>query len=72
MIDNKTHDEYMKLYKELVDRLVDKEEVIEKMANYIAKYARKTSKICSICRAEKCNTRACDKYVRKYFEERSK
>lgn len=69
MVDKSTNDDYIRLYKELVDRINDKEDIIERMTEYIAKYARKTENICINCKAGRCNTKRCKESIRNYFEE---
>ena len=82
------HNEYMRLYKELVDRTieledrnvelvnrnVELEEIIGEMSNYIAKKFKKYSEICPYKNKVKarCTDKKCTKCVRDYFEKRCK
>lgn len=68
MVDKTTHDDYIRIYKELIERLSQKEDTIEKMVNYIAKNAKKTNEICNGNFSIECNIWKCKKCVRKYFE----
>lgn len=70
MIDKTTHDDYMRLYKELVNRIEHKENMIEAMVSYIAKYSKKLPNICKGNDDFKCNYKGCKKCVRNYFEEK--
>ena len=70
MVDKTTHDDYIKLYKELVDRVIQKEEIIELMTKYIANFATNNYNICSDDKKEQCNHDKCEKCVRDYFEKR--
>lgn len=72
LIEKETHDDYMRLYKELIDRINKKEIMIEEMNEYIARYGKKTKDICKNCEANKCNVLKCRKQVRIYFEGVSK
>ena len=72
MIDKATHDDYIKLYNELVDRNNQKEDIIQEMTNYIAKYARKNPSMCKNNKSDKCNINKCKKCVREYFENKVK
>lgn len=68
MVDKTTHDDYIKLYKELVNRVNQKEDIIQEMTEYIAKYGKKTDLMCDICDTTKCNIKKCRTAIRKYFE----
>lgn len=70
MVNRATHNDYIKLYKELVEEMNHKEDMIEQMTQYIAKYAKKNYNMCKNNETTKCNYKKCEKCVRKYFEER--
>lgn len=70
MVDKTTHDDYIRLYKELINRIEHKENVIEAMTIYIAKYSKKLPNICKNSEDYKCNHKKCEKCVRNYFEEK--
>lgn len=73
MVDKTTHDDYIRIYKELVNQIERKEDMIEAMTKYIARHCKKISPICKKSkRGEsnfKCNYRRCIRCVREYFEE---
>ena len=70
MVDKTTHDDYIRLYKELINRIEHKENVIEAMTIYIAKHSNKLPNICKVDKDYKCNHKNCKKCVRNYFEEK--
>ena len=73
MIDKTTHDDYIKLCKELVNRIEHKENMIEAMTSYIIKYSKKINPICyksGICKCKNKRHKRCAKCIREFFEER--
>ena len=68
----KEHDEYIKLYKELIDRINQKEDIIEAMTYYIARFAKKNYEMCKNSTTTKCTYKKCKDCVRNYFEGENK
>lgn len=68
VVDKTTHDDYIKLYKELIDNIGRKDEIIEAMTNYIARHNKKPKGICKKLVGCKCEYKKCAKCVREYFE----
>lgn len=71
-VEKSVHDEYMALYKELIDRINQKEDIIQAMTYYIARYAKKNYEMCKDGKTEKCTYKKCRECVRNYFEGRKK
>lgn len=63
----KKEDDYIRLYKELINRINQKEDVIEKMTRYIVKNAKKNNNMCK--RKGICSEKNCMICVREYFDK---
>jgi len=68
-VSKKYNDEYMRLYNEMVDNLIEKDRMIEAMQYYIIRHSIRTK---SMCRIRMCNKKRMDRDCRKcisdYFE----
>jgi hypothetical protein len=72
MVNKEVHDEYIRIYNELIDTINHKEDMIQAMTLYIAKYAKKVPSICKVNKGFNCNYRKCKECVRNYFERKIK
>ena len=70
MVDKTTHDDYIRIYKELIDIVEHKENMIEAMTLYIAKHTKKLKYICKPNKNFNCDYTQCKKCIRNYFEEK--
>ena len=65
------HQQYMDLYNDMVDRIIYKEIIIERMTKYISRNAEKTKSMCVNKKNIKtCNYKECEKCIRNYFERK--
>lgn len=70
MVDKTTHDDYIRVYKDFVDTINHKEDIIHAMTIYIARNSKKINDICKYKeKGLKCNYINCEKCIRNYFEE---
>lgn len=70
-MDPLTHNDYIRVYEEMIDRVNQKEKIIEDMTIYIANHCNKINKICNGNLSSDCTKDKCKKCIRDYFEERN-